>query len=397
MFSGFFLCPNRYRRNGNFFTNDSCARPCFLRGVALEQSIPIRSSERSSSREAPLSDEAGTSDAANRTRKVNAINDARRNGIGDFTDATLYVTLEPCCHTGRTPPCCDLVIETGIRRVVAGMRDPDPRVSGKGFAALRAAGVETVEPILEAECREINRIFIKYTATGTPFVLLKMAMTLDGKTVPDNDAEGRQWISSFTSRTETHRIRSEMTAVMCGIGTVLADDPELSVRHVAGRNPVRIIVDSNFRTPSESKIVSGAHDQRTIIAGLVPAGGPGGDTTKNRIAALEKAGVEILAATPKNEIETAQPSEVQSARIDLDDLARKLGRIGIDSILLEGGATLAASAVAEGIVDRMLFHIAPAFGGERLQNLCIYDSGGDVAVEGSINACSGGSHVHGNY
>jgi diaminohydroxyphosphoribosylaminopyrimidine deaminase/5-amino-6-(5-phosphoribosylamino)uracil reductase len=320
--------------------------------------------------------------------EVNAVADARRNGVSDFSDATLYVTLEPCCHTGRTPPCCGLVIAEGIRTVVAGLRDPDPRVSGKGFQALRAAGIDVIEPVLEAECREINRIFIKYVTTGKPYVLLKMAATLDGKTVLHEGSEGRRWISSIESRTETHRIRSEMTAVMCGIGTVLADDPELTVRHVIGRDPVIIIVDGYFRIPAASKIVQGAHRRRTIVAGLLPAAGPDGNASRKRIAALKNADVEILGVAPERTQTAAQsPAKPHAAksRINLADLAEKLGSLGIDSILLEGGSTLAASAVESGIVDSVLFHIAPMLsGGNRLQNITVRNSGIDIAVEGNL-------------
>lgn len=333
--------------------------------------------------------------------EVNAIADARENGFDDFSEATLYVTLEPCCHEGRTPPCTKLIISAGIRAVVAGMRDPDQRVSGRGFDALRAAGIDVIEPVLEAECREINRIFIKYVTTKRPYVLLKMAMTLDGKTILARNGDTSRgagcdrWISSPESRTETHRTRRELTAVMCGIGTVLADDPELNVRHVEGRAPIRIIVDGNFRTPIASKAAHGARRQRTIVAGLAPAEGVGGDAARRRITVLEKAGLEILTIA---RMESVASASAKPDRVDLDELMQKLGDIGIDSILLEGGETLAASAISAGIVDRVLFYAAPVLGdGTRIRNIRTRRSGGDIVIEGDIHETSEGAHVHGNY
>lgn len=340
--------------------------------------------------------------------EVNAISDARKNGSNDFPDATLYVTLEPCCHTGRTPPCTELIISSGIRAVVAGMRDPNPRVSGRGFEALRAAGLAVTEPVLETECREINRAFIKYVTTKRPYILLKMAMTLDGKTVlsgyddarHDGAARGEgsdRWISSPASRTETHRIRSEMTAVMCGIGTVLADDPELNVRHVEGRDPVRIIADGNFRIPITSKIAQSARKQRTIVAGLAPAEGVRGDAARRRIAVLENTGIEILTVARAGGLATANADPAQDM-IDLDELMRKLGRLEIDSILLEGGATLASAAVSAGIVDRVLFYAAPILGdGTQIRDIRTRESGGDAVIEGDIHKETGVTHVHGNH
>jgi diaminohydroxyphosphoribosylaminopyrimidine deaminase/5-amino-6-(5-phosphoribosylamino)uracil reductase len=301
--------------------------------------------------------------------EIVAIEDARKNGAANLSDATLYVTLEPCCHTGRTPPCVDRIISSGIRSVVAGMTDPNPIVAGKGFYALEKAGVAVTKGVLERECRELNKIFIKYILTHRPYVLLKMAMTIDGKTTLP--PEHGKWISCDASRMDAHRLRSEYTAITCGIGTILADDPRLDVRLVEGRNPVRIIVDSRFRIPANSRIMRSARESPTIVCGCHT-------DNANAIRTIEQAGARVIIAKERNN------------HVDLDDLMRSLGEIEIDSILLEGGRTLARAALAAGIVDEVRYYIAPdLFGaGEEkevsLGNVYVSRSGRDVVIGGSI-------------
>ena len=308
--------------------------------------------------------------------EVNAVADARALGERDLTGTVLYVTLEPCCHVGRTGPCVKLIIEIGIAEVVAGMTDPDPRVSGKGFAALEAAGITVTRGVLEAECRELNRPFIKRATTGKPYILLKMATTLDGSTkaaIPTTAAdEGSRWISSPDSRKEVHALRAELAAVMCGIGTALADDPALDVRMTEGRNPIRIIVDTSFRLPINSRVVSTARTQRTIVAGIT-AKAP--DALARKLA-LERAGAETIETSPKD------------GRVNLTELASRVGAMGIDGILLEGGMTLARGFLSGGLVDRVAWYVAPSISGYgALARTTVRTVGPDAVIEGDID-CS---------
>ena len=177
--------------------------------------------------------------------------------------ATLYVTLEPCSHFGRTPPCVNKIIESGIKKVVAAMKDPNPKVAGRGFEILKNAGVEVEVGILEAEARRLNEVFLKFITKKLPFVTLKFASSLDGKTATSSGES--QWISCEESRKFTHHLRDLNDAILVGIGTVMADNPSLTTRLVEGKNPVRVIVDSNARTPLDSKVVTDK-SARTIIA-----------------------------------------------------------------------------------------------------------------------------------
>ena len=251
--------------------------------------------------------------------------------------ADLYVTLEPCCHTGATPPCSEALIRAGVRRVIAGMRDPNPRVSGGGLAALEQAGIETSCGVLEDACRDINLPFVKHVTTGLPYVTYKCAMTLDGK-IASITGESR-WISCEESRKYVHRMRARNDAVMVGVDTILADNPQLTVRHVRGRNPVRIIVDSSLRTPTSVDILSGALARKTIIACTEEDV----DTHRRYL----QSGASVLVCNARD------------GRVDLLDLLEKLGRIGVQSILLEGGSRLAGDALARGLIDECVFFYAP--------------------------------------
>jgi diaminohydroxyphosphoribosylaminopyrimidine deaminase/5-amino-6-(5-phosphoribosylamino)uracil reductase len=251
--------------------------------------------------------------------------------------ADVYVTLEPCCHTGATPPCSDALIRAGVKRVVAGMRDPNPRVSGGGLAALKQAGIETSCGLLADACGAINLPFIKHITTGLPYVTYKCAMTLDGK-IASVTGESR-WISCEESRKYVHRMRARSDAVMVGVDTILADNPQLTVRHVKGRNPVRIIVDSRLRTPTSVDILSGPLARKTIIATVQK------DLAVHRRYLQNGASVLVCKAL--------------GGRVDLDDLLKKLGKLGIQSILLEGGSRLAGDALTRGLIDECVFFYAP--------------------------------------
>jgi diaminohydroxyphosphoribosylaminopyrimidine deaminase/5-amino-6-(5-phosphoribosylamino)uracil reductase len=323
--------------------------------------------------------------------EVNAFASARAAGFERFAGATLYVTLEPCCHTGRTPPCSDLVIASGVSRVVCAMEDPNPLVAGKGFKALEAAGIEVTVGVLGREARALNRAFIKHITTGLPYVILKSALSLDGK-IATVGGESK-WISCEESREEVHRLRAECAAVMTGIGTVLADDPLLTARgkHAQSANGIRIVVDTNLRIPVSSRIVATAREAPVVVAASARAIELADDDLRSKLAALEAAGVRVL------------PVSEREGKVDLAALARDLGADGIDSVLLETGGTLAWGALEAGIVDRVRYYLAPtliggegargALGGKgaaslaaapRLANVETRAVGCDLAVEGDV-------------
>ncbi len=319
-----------------------------------------------------------------------AVDDALRRGIADLRGSTLYVTLEPCSHWGKTPPCADLVAESGIERVVCGMIDPNPLVSGKGLERLKAAGISVETGLLEAECRDLNRPFLKRTATGRPHVLLKTALSLDGKTAaPSGESRG---ISGENALRETHLLRSRLAAVAVGLGTVLADDPELTVRLKGGpwHQPVRIVVDSTLKTPLNARLFRDIPRSPLWIAASEE--GMKTEGASRRGAELAGAGAEILV------IPGTGP------RVNLRALAEELGKRGIDGVLLEGGSTLGAAALEAGIVDRVRYCYAPILiGGEtscgalagagcggldaawKIREPRIRRCGRDVVVEGDVD------------
>lgn len=251
--------------------------------------------------------------------------------------AEMYVTLEPCCHYGKQPPCTDALIEAGISHVYVGSPDPNPLVAGKGIGILREHGIEVTENVLREECDEINYVFLHYIRTGLPYVVMKYAMTMDGKTAA-RTGEAR-WITGETARKNVHSDRNRYYGIMIGIGTLLADDPLLTCRLPGGKNPVRIICDSKLRTPLTSQIVKTANEVPTIIAAC--------SDDKDRIDALEKKGCTVIRVSEKN------------GHADLNELMRKLGEMKIDSILLEGGSQLNWSALESGIVNRVQAYVAP--------------------------------------
>jgi len=281
--------------------------------------------------------------------KAHAEIDAFNNATEDVEGATMYVTLEPCSHYGKTPPCADKIVEKKISRVVIGSLDPNPLVSGNGMKRLTDAGIEVTLGILEKNCKKLNEVFMKYISEKKPFVLMKSAMSLDGK-IATYSGESK-WISGEESRKNVHKLRNELLAIMVGVETVIKDDPELTCRVENGRNPIRIVVDSSLRIPIESKLVEGARDIKTIIATTKRV-------NKEKKLLLEEAGVIVLITDEINK------------RVDLLDLMRKLGAMQIDSILLEGGATLNYSALSQGIVDKVQIFIAPMIiGGENSKTI----------------------------
>jgi diaminohydroxyphosphoribosylaminopyrimidine deaminase/5-amino-6-(5-phosphoribosylamino)uracil reductase len=251
--------------------------------------------------------------------------------------ADVYVTLEPCSHTGRTPPCSEALIRAGVKRVVAGMLDPNPLVSGGGLAALEQAGIETACGIREDDCRAINLPFIKHVTTGIPYVTYKCAMTLDGN-IATITGESR-WISCEESRKYVHRMRSQMDAVMVGVDTIITDNPHLTVRHVRGKDPLRVIVDTRLRTPESVNVLNGPLSSNTIIA--TTESDPGVHLP------YLKQGATILVC------------DGHDGRVSMKDLLQKLGAMGVQSILLEGGSRLAGNMLQLGVIDELVFFVAP--------------------------------------
>ena len=262
----------------------------------------------------------------------------------DCTGADMYVTLEPCCHHGKQPPCTEAVISHGIKRVFIGSADPNPLVAGKGVQILRDNGIEVIEDVLRDECDELNEIFFRYITTKRPFVTMKYAMTMDGK-IACYTGESK-WITGEAARQCVQLERLRHSAIMVGIGTVLADDPLLTCRLENGRDPVRIICDSSLKTPMGSNIVRTAAKVPTIIAII--------SDNSEKTAMLENSGCRIVRTAPAD------------GKVDLCELMRILGEdMKIDSILLEGGASLNWAALNAGIVDKVQAYIAPKlFGGE---------------------------------
>jgi diaminohydroxyphosphoribosylaminopyrimidine deaminase/5-amino-6-(5-phosphoribosylamino)uracil reductase len=262
--------------------------------------------------------------------------------------STLYVTLEPCCHTAKkTPPCADAIIAAGVKRVVAAMSDPNPLVSGRGFRRLRSAGIEVVKGVLEREARELNRFFIRHITTGLPYVTMKTAQSIDGRIA--TSAGESKWITGPAARKIVHAMRAEHDAIMVGIGTVKADNPSLTVRGVRGRNPVRVIVDGRLEISPDSKVIADGLAP-TIIATAAPPDHP-------KVSALARDGVEL--------IHCAGNVNGTGGRVDLEALMRALGSRGIMSVLLEGGGAINGAMVRAGLVSRAVFFTAPLIIGGR--------------------------------
>lgn len=262
---------------------------------------------------------------------------ALREAGGAAKGATLYVTLEPCCHHGRTGPCTEAIIDAKISRVVFAMTDPNPCVSGGGASLLRQKGIEVAEGILASEAAKLNEAFIKTIATGLPFTAIKMAMTLDGKIATVSGHS--QWITGEAARLRVHELRDRFDGILVGVGTVIADNPQLTVRHINGRNPIRIIVDSMARTPLSAHVINDGA-AKTIIA-------VGPNAPADRITSLVHRGVSIIEVP------------LLDNRIDLRRLFTELAKMGLNSLLIEGGSTLNASIIANNLADCVYWFIAP--------------------------------------
>jgi diaminohydroxyphosphoribosylaminopyrimidine deaminase/5-amino-6-(5-phosphoribosylamino)uracil reductase len=314
--------------------------------------------------------------------EVMAIRKAEEKFPDLIAGSTLYVTLEPCNHEGKTPPCTDLIIEKKIGRVVVGIEDPNRKVAGNGIEMLRSNKILIESGICESEIHALNRIFLKYTTTGMPYVLLKSAMTLDGKIATVTNAS--QWITGEHSRKKVHLLRHEMSAVMVGVGTILADNPQLNIRlKEEFRSPLKVIADSSLRIPLDAKVIS--HDPQLTLVATTSLAAP------DKVKQLERLGVQVMVCPEKN------------GKVDIKYLFNAAGTMGIDSILLEGGSTLAFSAIKDGLVDKILTFVAPKLlggasaptplGGEglrfmedavALKNMKVSRSGEDVMIEAEV-------------
>lgn len=286
-----------------------------------------------------------------------AIEQATQRGIS-LTGATLYVNLEPCSHYGRTPPCADLIIASGIQRVVLAMQDPNPLVAGRGIQALRAAGIEVTVGILEQQARQQNEIFIKYISTGRPFVILKAAISLDGK-IATRTGESK-WITGSQSRKLVHQWRSRTAAILVGIQTVLQDDPSLTTRldGQAGRDPIRIIVDSKGQLTEHHRVFNPLSQAQVIVA-----------TT----SAMEPAKAEQLKNAGATLLELDGPDD----QVDLVALMNQLSEASIDSVLVEGGGRLNESFLRAGLVDKLMLFMAPKIIGGSASIACFHGLGTD--------------------
>jgi diaminohydroxyphosphoribosylaminopyrimidine deaminase/5-amino-6-(5-phosphoribosylamino)uracil reductase len=253
-------------------------------------------------------------------------------------DATLYLTLEPCTVLGRTPPCAPRVIDAGFARVVVGATDPNPAVDGRGIEAIRAAGIAVDPGVLQADAEHLIQAFAKHVRTGRPFVDAKIAISLDGRAAAADGTS--QWITGPSARRDAHRLRSSVDAIVAGVGTVLRDDPRLTVRlrGYKGRQPLRVVLDSSARTPVDAAILQG--DAPTLVATTDKA-------TDESVNALRAAGAEVVRLPARD------------GRVDLAAVLEQLGRRAMSAVLIEGGPTLLGDAVERGLVDRFVFYVAP--------------------------------------
>lgn len=284
--------------------------------------------------------------------------EAMEDAGGKVEGATMYVTLEPCCHFGKTPPCLDALLNHRIGRVVIGVEDSNPEVRGKSIEALRGSGVETEVGVLEDECYELNRPYFKYMKTGFPFVTVKFAQTLDGRIA--SVSGNSRWISSEPSLELAHRLRSLHDSVMVGIGTILADDPSLTVRKVRGRSPVRLVLDGKLHIPLGAEVLKGQNVTPTMVITTPRA-------DKKKLSSLKDKGIEVLTIR-----------EDERGEVDLKELLFYLGRRNISSILVEGGSEVITSFLREGLVDRVIAVIAPKIMGKGVEAV------GDLGI-GDVN------------
>lgn len=269
--------------------------------------------------------------------EVNAINMAKANGV-DINGGTIIVSLEPCSHFGKTPPCADLIINEGLKKVVIGCVDPNPKVAGNGIKKIQNAGIEVVTGVLEKECLYLNEIFIKNQVEKMPFVAIKTATTMDGKIATKTGVS--KWITSEKARSEVQKLRNKFDAILTGSGTVLADNPSLTCRMKNGRNPIRVIVDSKGKTPSDSKVFNE-------------------DGTKVFLAVLENVD---LKKYPEN-VQVLKCSACEN-KIDLKFLVNELYKQGVRSILVEAGGVLNGEFLKQNLVDKLYQFVAPKILGD---------------------------------
>lgn len=282
---------------------------------------------------------------------------AERNALANCSEsaeaATIFVTLEPCCHYGKTPPCTEAIIENKIAKVVIGSKDPNPKVAGKGIEILKNAGIEVIEGILKEECDKINDVFFHYISTNMPFVAMKYAMTMDGKIATYTGKS--QWITGEKARQSVQESRNRYSAIMVGVGTVCKDDPLLTCRIEGGRNPIRVVCDTNLSIPLTSKIVQTAKDIPTIIACS--------SSEQEKITNLENYGCQV-AVLPKEE-----------GHVSLMEVMNYLADKKIDSVLLEGGGELNFSALKSGLVNKAEVYVAPKIFGGRNAKTAVEGNG----------------------
>lgn len=270
--------------------------------------------------------------------EAEALQDAGHEAMG----ATLYINLEPCCHTDkRTPPCTKEIIKSQIKGVVIGMEDPNPLVNGRGVRELIDAGIKVEKGLLYKDALKLNEIYSKFITTNIPFVILKFASSLDGKiALPSGES---RWITGEVARRHAHRLRAMVDAVLVGIGTVIKDDPVLSVRdiYIKGKQPLRIVVDSKLRIPLTSKVLDTSTSQKTMVVSTRSA-------SVEKIEAMEKMGVKVMIVESR-----------EDGGVSLQSLINLLGKSGITSVLIEGGPEISSSALHEGIVDKVVVIYSP--------------------------------------
>lgn len=312
---------------------------------------------------------------------------AERNALAACTQdprgATLYVTLEPCCHYGKQPPCTQAILDAGIAKVVVGSHDPNPLVAGKGVEMLRSHGIEVETGVCREECDALNQVFFHYIRTRRPYVMMKYAMTLDGKIATRTGAS--RWITGPEARAQVHRDRHRYAAILVGVGTVLADDPLLTCRMEGGHNPLRMVCDTHLRTPLDSQLVSTARQVPTLVATCC--------SDPARVAPLEEAGCQVWTLPERG------------GHVDLAALMERLGAQGVDSVIIEGGGTLNWAALEAGIVHKVQAYLAPKLLGGRdakspveglgvetpaqgiaLKNTTVTQLGADLLVESEVEA-----------
>lgn len=321
--------------------------------------------------------------------ELHAERNALANCSQDPEGSTVYVTLEPCCHYGKTPPCTQALIDAKVSRVVVGSLDPNPQVAGKGATILQEHGIEVTKNVLEEQALALNRHFFHFITTKKPFVILKYAMTLDGKIATKTG--NSRWITGDSARINTHHDRGKYAAIMVGSNTVQKDNPRLTCRIDDGHNPLRIVVDGGLRIPLDCNLVQSAKDVDTLIATYV--------TDSSQTKPYIQAGCKVL-CVPKQNAEDGK-----NAHIDLALLIDELGRMNIDSVLIEAGPALASAALDSRIVDRVQAYISPKlFGGDapcpvggkgvdspsqciHIANRQISTFGEDILVEGEVEYC----------